>query len=231
MMKQVVPRSAFDVDETGYWHRMPIAEGLIFGIAMGLASFVIPGTRHAGDALGRLGIASGVALFGGAAFGLAFPLLMRRKIRGMLDKAYRGERPYLAPAPLELVLEYRLPATLWSQSGKVGGVLYFGPSDVVFVPHAGTRVEGITQTMRLGCPATLYPQTRPATLGLWSRLLVVKPPTLVDLGEGEKRRCFLVPAPSSTLPEILSILKSLQAQAGGATATKASPGEESRQTS
>lgn len=214
MVKQLIPRSTLDVDETGYWNRMPFVVGLLFGIAMGFAPFVIPGSKQAVHPIGRFGMAFGVALFGGTAFGLAAPLLLRRKIRRMLDKAYRGEPPYVALAPPELAFEYRLPATLWSVSSKVGGVLYFGPSDVVFVPHTGAGRGGTAQAMHLGSPATLHPQPRPASLGPWARLLVERPPTLVDLGEGEDRRGFLVPSPSSTLTEIRSLLEDLQTKHG-----------------
>jgi hypothetical protein len=206
-MKQLVPREAMDIDETGYWSRMPIAVGIFFGSFMGATCLLMPLPGDQSHAYVRALAALVVALVSGILFGIGFPLRFRKAMRRMQDKVYLGEPPFNGVPPPNLSLEYRLPATLVDGSPSVGGALYFGPSDVLFVPHPSGK-RG-TETLRLGSPATIEFQPRHGRLTAWNRLFLARAATIVDVVSGDNRRSFIIPAPSSTITEIDAVLTRL----------------------
>jgi hypothetical protein len=204
-MIDVVPRRDLDADEAGFWPRMPMAAGLFFGVAMGLFSLFMPVDPAKIERYGRRGVALIIVLVAGPAFGALYGVAFRRIVRQTMDKVYAGQPPFDAQPPNEVTLAYRLPASLRkSRFFAVGGVLYFGPNDVFFVPHSKRGA-----TVRLGRPGTVNLAPLPAFRGgLW-RAVTARSSTFAELGEPQVRRSFVVPAPSTTLPHLGALLDRL----------------------
>jgi hypothetical protein len=81
--ENLVALEAYDVDETGYWRRLPWVTGLFFGVAMAFMTPLIPSTSYSPAMTAVLSFA-----IGGPIFGLFFPMGLRRQIRGIWAGLY-----------------------------------------------------------------------------------------------------------------------------------------------
>jgi hypothetical protein len=203
MIRELVSREALDVDEVGYWRRMPLVVGVAFGGLMALFALLMPlgppieGSMRAVRAL-AIGLSSGLI------FALLFPRQFRRSVRRLLDKRYAGVAPFDAPPPAGMALDYRLPASLQDRGGGlVSGVLYLGPEDVVFVPHARGRTPSVVHVCH---PRHAGPTARRARVNRLQRVFLERAPIVVELGQAGMRRAFLVPDPAFTVPRLEEIL-------------------------
>ena len=89
-MENLIPRAAYDHDETGYWRRLPYAAGMMFATLTVLTDFVfssMPNRFYPPTLAGM--IVRGA--FSGLFFGSLFPLLFRRKMRRITDRLYAGD--------------------------------------------------------------------------------------------------------------------------------------------
>lgn len=137
LMETLTPRALYDDDELGITRRLPWVCGILFGSAMGLFT-LIEKLREGGSLAGAFFYALGVAVFGGAGYGLMFPWLLMRAGRRLNDRVHAGD-PRLVPPPPPGRYLYRLPcAYLRRPNFAVGGVLYLGPGGLRFDPHLRT---------------------------------------------------------------------------------------------
>lgn len=202
MIRELVSREALDVDEVGYWRRMPRVVGLGFGALMGVFVYLDLGAAFDGWRRAVLALAMGVS--SGVFFGAVFPRQFRRSVRRMLDKNYAGVAPFEAPPPPGLALDYRLPASLRERGGGlVSGALYLGPEDVVFVPHAR---GGRPATVHVCHPRQAEPTLYRTRVGGLQRLFLERGPLVVELGQAGMRRAFVVPDPEATLVRLEEVV-------------------------
>ena len=113
--ENLVALATYDVDETGYWRRLPWVSGLFFGAAMASVSPLIPNTRYAPAITAALSLA-----IGGPMFGLFFPLMARRQIRRIWAGLYAGERWSISHPPANRFFYYQIPcATVRGKRGII----------------------------------------------------------------------------------------------------------------
>jgi hypothetical protein len=202
-MQTLMPRSAYDEDETGYWARLPILMAVGWGVPMGVFSLFMPVRRDLVEAIGRGGVAFLVAVVGGFVFGTLFTLWQRRAIRRAVDRVYAGSHPLVRDPPPELYATHRLPAGIWHALRSITpGVLYFGPGDVAFVPHGD-----MAAVVRFGRPEDITITPREPRLTWFERLFVAKPPRLLELRSCAAQLSFLVPTSQATEARLREVLR------------------------
>ncbi len=193
-MENLVPREFYDIDESGYWQRSGLTAGLLFGIGMGVTwFFLFPSTMGLGW---RALLSILIGLGCGVGFGKHFPRRFRKKWNSMLDRLYAGDTEIDVPPPCEKDLRYRLPCS-WKRSEHfaVGGVLYIGPHGFLFVPHK-KNLQRDRSILEMGPSKSLQLSlTTPKLTGVF-KLLVPRPPSLLQVVWPEGSAQFLVPVPS-----------------------------------
>jgi hypothetical protein len=107
-LENLLPLAAYDADETGYWKRMHLRSGALFGVGLAAVELIspIPGTRYS-----PLICAVVTLVIGGPAFGLLFPPLLRIGVRRLVVGLYVGEPSIIDPPPPNQLVRYQLPCT------------------------------------------------------------------------------------------------------------------------
>lgn len=203
-MENLVSRAAYDVDETGYWARMPLVLGIVMSVVGVIIIWATVG-RHSGV---REIIIRGLA--GGGLFAMLFPVLFRWSTNAAVSRTYAGIGKFAAAPPPGLDLTYRLPCSLLKTAVvAIGGALYLGESGLVFVPH-----EANPPSRRQPLVFALGDLRTVAVVGAtpwFFRPLVPRPPTLLEVSGGAVSARFVVPAPMATIPKIITVIESLRA--------------------
>jgi hypothetical protein len=195
-MENLVPREAYDVDESGYRERLGMVSGILFGFAMAVV-FLLLTPSMVGFGW-RVLISIWLGALCGAGFGRHFSKRFQKKMSSTIDRLYEGDPSIDAPPSPEKELRYRLPCS-WKRSKNfsVGGVLYVGPMGLLFVPHKmnpprdSSAFEMPDKSLRL----CLSPQ---AVSGFF-KLLVPRPSPVLEAIWPDGRAQFLVPAPNQVL--------------------------------
>jgi hypothetical protein len=202
-LENLVPRAAYDVDETGYWRRMPI----ILGVAMSAVGILILWATigphlQPRDLLIR-------ALAGGGMFALLFSGLMQWLTGQAVSRAYAGVGQFAATPPPAQEFAYRLPCSLVkARSLVIGGTLYLGGTGLLFVPHERYREPHREQLAfsldRLAISAV------PAEVAVLLRPMIARAATLLELQSGALAARFVVPAPMATIPRVKQAVEELR---------------------
>jgi hypothetical protein len=174
-----------------------LAAGFFFGVVMGTVCFFLV---HSVDGLAwRVLLSIFAGLFCGVGFGRSFPLRLRKRMSLIIDRLYASDTEIDTPPPPEKDLRYRLPGS-WKRSENfaVGGVLYIGPLGLIFVPHR-KNLRRDRSAFEMGPNASIeLSLTTPKLSGLF-KLLVPRPPSLLQVIWAEGGAQFLVPAPNRVL--------------------------------
>jgi len=179
-LEHIVPREAYDVDETGYWARMPWATGLMFGATMMVGTVV-----------------------------LLFPRLFRRSMRRLTDRIYQGDPKLINLPATSDGFRYRLPCTWIDGHWGIGGVLCVGAAGVRFVPHKKNMREPATLQLGPIVEIRLE-LAAPASQNALQRLLIPHPPPLLEIrAAGESVRA-LVPRPEMTIQALRQAIAGLK---------------------
>lgn len=211
-LQNLLPRDAYDKDETGYWTRMPIVIGPAFGFLFAIGMyFTLRSTPHLlhPPTFGEMIL---IGLLSGLLFGIAFPRVFRQKSRRMIDRLYSGDENLVTAPSSEGTWAYRLPCTWVKEALGVGGVLYVGSSGLLFVPH---KINPISITaFRMAPLRELQVQlsNTPQTRNLLQRALVPHPQPLVEIVWPSGRACFLVPSAATTAESLTQVCRGLQTQ-------------------
>lgn len=205
-VQNLVSRQDLDVDETGFWARLPWVSGGFFGLGMGTFAFV----DAAEDPARATIMAVGVAVVAGLPFGWLLPRLLRRSLRSINDKLYYADATLVTEPASEGWL-YRVPSSLLkSPRFAVGGVLYLGPSGMLFVPHHRNRKQNQEATLfaplgEIGLSLVPVPQNALA------RLLSQRPPMSVRVSWPGGAVNLMLPAPERTMHLLLARISELKA--------------------
>jgi hypothetical protein len=157
--------------------RIALVAAVLFGLAMGGGAFA-----QSRNALSAILIAT----IAGAMFGVAFAFLFARRMQtsaGSFDvKMPEGHNfTFQVPAAYR-----RTPAI------SVGGVLFFGPGDVVFAPHS-VNLPGDRHLVVVPVNATTTVTITAQTLTAFQRLLIPNPSQIVRITTGDETYDFVVP--------------------------------------
>ena len=193
-MEDLVPRSAYDVDETGYWERMPVVTGTF----MAACGTLIVWATVLRECPFLESVMRGMA--GGFMFAVLFPALFRWMIGRHTSSAYAGKGRFAASPPAGFQAEYRLPCSLIrGASPAVGGVLYLGRGGLAFVPFAGTPLLIPIREMQISSVV--------APTSWFVRVLVPRPAHLLEVTAGDEHARFVVPTPTATIPRVREVTK------------------------
>lgn len=193
-MENLVPREVYDIDESGYRRRLGRVTGVFFGVAMGIACFILT--------YSMLGIRRSVLLsictaaFCGIVFGYIFRKRLQKKMSSMIDRLYSGNPDLEIAPPPEKNLRFRLPSS-WKRSDNfsVGGVLYIGPSGLLFVPHK-LNLPRDRSIFEMGPIKSLELSLTSPALNKAFKLLVPRPTPLLQVAWPDGSAQFLIPAPN-----------------------------------
>jgi len=204
--ENLVELAAYDVDETGYWRRLPWLSGMLFGLAFASIELLspIPNTRYSPPITAVWSLA-----IGGPIFGLLFPLAARRQIRVIWAGLYAGEQRSITPPPGNGFFYYQIPCTL--VSGRVGviGVLYLGRGGLLFTPRKRSWKSGAPIEMaplELVRIALVPPLPRNAI----QRLLIPRQQEQLEISWNGASARFIVPSPADTCLKIGRSLEALR---------------------
>ena len=217
-MENLLPRDAYDLDETGMWKRMPLfvgvfaflfgslGFGIIFPLGFKLAFRLV--LQQPVTLPWRVGLLSGL-LFGvlfALIFGFMFPARARRRFSAATDAIYFDDPKFVVLPPADLGLTHRLPCSwMKSENFAVGGVLYLGSGGFLFIPHRKNlpihrqplEIKSLSDiTFSLVTP-------RPNSL---MKLLVKSAPPRLQIESHDTSARFLVPEAKKTLEKIAVIV-------------------------
>jgi hypothetical protein len=202
-IENLLPREAYEIDETGYRKRLPwflfisfaglcgtmmtITLAIVFemGIAQAILTYLVVGV-----------LGGGYASF--------FSWIARRSNKLFTDKLYRGDLKFDVPPPATKNLKYRLVCS-WIKSNKlaIGGVLYIGKDLLLFVPHKHNPPKH-SQPFEIAPLENLTLGLAKPRRNLIDKILIPKPRSFIEIKWLEHSARFSVPQPLETLSEIES---------------------------
>lgn len=195
--ENLLPLASYQQDDTGYWGRLRLLGGILFGVAMTVMGFFTFPSRPVVLLL--------AGVLGGLFFGVIFTWLIRRRVRRYEEGLYKGEGWIVRPLPAGVHPEYQLPATQVIGPQGVGGILYVGPADLTFVPHwlnAGTP-EVVSVSLASGVQTALV--APPAAHVLQRFLVPRRRQQILINAEGTELR-LVTPEPATTIEKLNQVL-------------------------
>ena len=208
--ENVLPCSAYALDESGKWKRTAWVSGLYFGLVMLLIELSSDRRSIEGDVIQYVRLAL-IFLFYSLGFGVFLSLALREYTIRIYAGLYNGEDWIFERPEGEECFRYRLPAALVIGSKRpVSGVLHLGQPGLFFVPSrkssAKHRPIGMTPLDRI---ALRVVDPQPQTLG--QKLLIPHPQRLLEFTAGGKSARFEVPLIEYTAERLSGFLRALQA--------------------
>ena len=206
-MQDVQPLEAYR-DDSISWLRVGVLAGGFFGLGMTVLFLVMGLLMTAWTTRPRGFIVALVVQTGlgaGVLFGVLFALLFRWMIRRMTVRAFNGAAPFQVSAPGG-EYTHRLPASLRvSDAMAVGGVVFFSPATIAFVPHT-RNLARYRHTVLIAIDRQLRVSTVPQALTALRKLTFKSLPPLLRITTGEGEWRFLVPRPHDTAGKLRRIL-------------------------
>jgi hypothetical protein len=211
-MENLLPLAAYDVEETGYWARLPFLSGLLYG----LLTVIIDVVYARADAVPPFSGVPGAlfTLVTSATFlGLLFPWVMRAQIKATRRGLFARNSWIVAHPPENRHVDYRVLCSLVAGgiSSAVSGVIYVGRGDMVFVPHKRNRrgnrhVLNMAPLSALGISMGEQPGRN-----LLQRILIPRPQPTLQLQWPGGCAKFLVPSAESFLAKLSELTAKLRA--------------------
>lgn len=190
-MTDLIPVEAYRDTALFDRRRMSIFLGLAFGAVMALVFGLLGWQGRPSREMVFVGLAAGA--LAGLVFGWLVPRNLETKLREASVKAYEGHGKYAAPPPSD-AFTHRLPSSLVrSPSIAVGGVLYVGPTRVVFVPHSMNLPHHRAPVEIPRAPLSVSLQA--PRLTAFQRLLITEAPERLVLSAAGSSWELVVPAP------------------------------------
>jgi flagellar biosynthesis protein FliQ len=211
-MENLIPLAAYHADETGYWKRLSLFSGLVFGVGMAIFSAVYP-IDDSTLLYSRISRALIGFFFCGIFFGLLFPWLVRRRFRSIQDGLFAGKSWIDEPPPTNRRLDYRFPCSLITGGGAsaVGGVMYLGLDGMIFVPHKRNLRDNKRVLEMVPLSGVIIGTAEPPVRSLLQRILIPRPQPTLEVQWPEGRANFLVPSVESFLPKLSQLTAKLRA--------------------
>ena len=204
--QNLIPLDLYDLDETGYWRRLPWIVSLLFGVSLGALELLlpIPGTRYSPPVCAAIALA-----IGGPFFGLLFPACIRARARSITAALYTGDRRFVDPPPADLFVLKQIVCSIITGPVAVGGTLYLGPGELLFVPHK--RNQRPSPPLKVSPLQSVKIATvPPPPANAIQRLVAPRPRDLIELNWNGGNARFLMPTPADALVRLGRCLDALQ---------------------
>jgi hypothetical protein len=196
-MHNLLPREAYDKDETGFWTRLPILMGGFFGTFMALFTYFnlayTPNLLYKPTA--KVVLLSG--LLSGLFVGLGYTFAMRQLSRRNINWVYIGDTRAIATPDKPYI--YRLLCTWIHNEKNIGGVLFLGKSGFLFVPHRFNRK--VVEPFEIGPTAEIEIELSqaPVSSGWLKRLFLPHQQRPIQIRWGSENARFAVPSAENTI--------------------------------
>ncbi len=205
-MENLVARDAYDVDETGYFKRMPIFAGLFMAIFWTMFFPLID--RNISFLIGL-----GSGIFMGLFFALLFRIRIRWRGAAQTDALYADNSNIAVAPPSNREFSHRLVCK-WVKSinHAIGGVLYIGKDSLMFIPHKQNlpQQEPFEITPLNDAEFSIVePQ-----LNLLLRTFTERPPRFIEVKWFGGNARFLAPEAEQTLAKIKNIIETKRLERG-----------------
>jgi hypothetical protein len=210
-MEDLVPSGAYDLDETGYWKRMPLVVGMLSGILLG-ACISLPFLLGQSPSY-VVFLFSFLTMSAAGSFALRKMLMaLRRRVSPSVEAIYGDYSAVAGAADSNEKVRYRLACVWMKPDGtEVPGVLYLGEEGLLFVPHrqgqTGTQPQ---KPLRLGPIGVLHLALTEPQYTFWHRLLYERLPKFIDVRMRGQSYQFAVPTAEVTLGKIERSLNRLE---------------------
>ncbi len=207
-MKNLLPREAYDRDETGYWKRLPIllgtAFGFIFAVLMYFGERTVPNLQRV-PTLSEMVL---IAVIAGLLFGTIFPRRFRRRVRDRTDRLFAADESLIGPPPTADAIVATLLCTWIKGARGVGGVMYIGAAGLEFVPN---RDEFKSIGFRMTRLTDLHIGLAEATesKNLLFRILIPEPKPRMQIRWQSGTALFLVPSVEATVEHLTQVIRGL----------------------
>jgi hypothetical protein len=201
-VKNLLPREAYDQDETGYWKRLPIfvgtAFGFIFAVLMYFGERTVPNMQRS-PTLGETVL---VGVMAGLLFGTVFPRGFRRKLRERTDRLFAADESLIGPPPAAEAIVATLLCTWIKGARGVGGVMYIGAAGLEFVPNRDEPM--MIDGFRMAPLTDLHIGLAEATESkhLLFRMLMPEPKPRMQIRWPSGSAVFLVPSVETTVERL-----------------------------
>jgi hypothetical protein len=208
-VKNLLPREAYDQDETSYWKRLPIfmgtAFGFIFAVLMYFGERTVPNIQRAPTLRGMVLVGVIAGLF----FGSVAPRRFRRRVRDRTDRLFAGDESLTGPPPTADSFVATLLCTWIKRALGVGGVLYIGATGLEFVPNRDElkSIDGF----RMAPLTDLHIGVAEATesKNLLFRILIPEPKPRMQIRWRSGTALFLVPSVEATVERLTHVIRDL----------------------
>lgn len=205
-MQNLLPREAYNEDETGAWKRLPIVTGVFFATFMALAIYFwfgdIPHMSHRPTLVQSLVF----GLLAGLYVGWRFPPNLRRRADKMIDQLFEGDEALREIESANDSFTYRLPCTWMKGALGVGGVLYIGRSGLLFLPnkinHRKEAPFRLTPLTDLQVKVTAPSKSQNPLL----RILIPHPQPRIEIHSASDVASFVVPSPVATAERLRQLI-------------------------
>jgi hypothetical protein len=202
-MVDLVPLTAYQTAPLFHRGRLGAVAGVFFGLVISATFALLERCSPSPCDPGASALVAGT--LGGACFGWLFPRTVNAKLRKLTTRVFEGSGRYAAPAPTA-DLSHRLPSSLVvSRALAIGGVLYVGPEQLLFVPHSANLPRH--RALRLIPRHALTVGVRPASLAGVQSFFFPNAPERLVLSDGTLSWEFVVPTPTSVCDALQQILK------------------------
>jgi len=136
----------------------------------------------------------------GAAFGIVFPILLRKRLGKFTDKIFNADTKYILSEPEGF--QYRMPCSyMKTDKFAIGSVLYLGKSGFSYVPHKKNLKRHQNSFDISPLESCQFSLAEPS-YGKLTLILTPKPPLHLEIKTGNNAWKFLVPTPQTTLRKI-----------------------------
>lgn len=211
VFENILPRSAYDVDETGYWKRLPVALVLYFGISFTVADAVF-GILHLSsqNLISSPSITKVLAItVASLLFGILLTVSAKRTVRVSTDALYAGENWIISPPPENQLFYYQLLCTQMKDRKRIGGVLYIGRSGLLFSPHKRNRKKNFPLEMSpIESVEVAVKESSSVNVIQW--LLAPHPQAYLEIRWRTGSACFMTPCVRTAMEKITRLMETLK---------------------
>ena len=207
-MKHLLPREAYDQDEAGYWKRMSIVLGAVFGFIFAVLMYFGERTVPNIQRVPTLGEMVVVGVIAGLLFGTVFPRRFKRRLRDRTDRLLAADESLIGPPPTTDAIVATLLCTWIKGAHGVGGVLYIGAAGLEFVPNRDELMSN--GGFRMAPVTSLQISLAEATdLNPLLRILIPKPRPRLQIRWQAGSALFSVPSVEATAERLTQLIREL----------------------
>jgi hypothetical protein len=209
-LKNLLPREAYDQDETSYWKRLSIFLGITFGFIFAALMYFGERTVPNIQRVPTVGETVLVGVIAGLLFGTVFPRRFRRRLRDRTDRLFAADGGLIGPPPTPDAIVATLLCTWRKGVLGVGGVMYIGAAGLEFVPNRdelksidGFRMAPLTDLHIVVAEAM-------ESKNLLFRILIPEPKPLMQIRWQSGTALFMVPSIEATVERLTQVIRGLE---------------------